>query len=84
MAVRDDSGEGRGKGEQRGPSVCIFPCTCWCPCAPGRYTALAQALVLGAWGTPRDRGWRLPNNKLGSGDDISVFIIPLGGPGTYS
>uniref|UniRef100_U3EUZ8 Protein phosphatase 1J n=1 Tax=Callithrix jacchus TaxID=9483 RepID=U3EUZ8_CALJA len=49
-----------------------------------RYTALAQALVLGARGTPRDRGWRLPNNKLGSGDDISVFIIPLGGPGSYS
>uniref|UniRef100_A0A2K5D855 Protein phosphatase, Mg2+/Mn2+ dependent 1J n=1 Tax=Aotus nancymaae TaxID=37293 RepID=A0A2K5D855_AOTNA len=49
-----------------------------------RYTALAQALVLGARGTPRDRGWRLPNNKLGSGDDISVFVIPLGGPGSYS
>ncbi|XP_004699227.1 protein phosphatase 1J [Echinops telfairi] len=49
-----------------------------------RYTAVAQALVLGARGTPRDRGWRLPNNKLGSGDDISVFVIPLGGPGSYS
>ncbi|XP_034873635.1 protein phosphatase 1J isoform X2 [Mirounga leonina] len=49
-----------------------------------RYTALAQALVLGARGIPRDRGWRLPNNKLGSGDDISVFVIPLGGPGSYS
>ncbi|XP_059529331.1 protein phosphatase 1J isoform X4 [Myotis daubentonii] len=54
------------------------------PNDPSRYTALAQALVLGARGTPRDRGWRLPNNKLGSGDDISVFIIPLGGPGSYS
>ncbi|XP_064138483.1 protein phosphatase 1J isoform X2 [Loxodonta africana] len=49
-----------------------------------RYKALAQALVLGARGAPRDRGWRLPNNKLGSGDDISVFVIPLGGPGSYS
>uniref|UniRef100_A0A8B9WJT6 PPM-type phosphatase domain-containing protein n=1 Tax=Bos mutus grunniens TaxID=30521 RepID=A0A8B9WJT6_BOSMU len=41
---------------------------------------------LWSWGrgTPRDRGWRLPNNKLGSGDDISVFVIPLGGPGSYS
>ncbi|XP_053447845.1 protein phosphatase 1J isoform X3 [Nycticebus coucang] len=54
------------------------------PNDPSRYTALAQALVLGARGTPRERGWRLPNNKLGSGDDISVFIIPLGGPGSYS
>ncbi|XP_076975987.1 protein phosphatase 1J isoform X3 [Tamandua tetradactyla] len=54
------------------------------PNDPNRYTALAQALVLGARGTPRDRGWRLPNNKLGSGDDISVFVIPLGGPGSYS
>ncbi|XP_032948128.1 protein phosphatase 1J isoform X2 [Rhinolophus ferrumequinum] len=54
------------------------------PNDPNRYTALAQALVLGARGAPRDRGWRLPNNKLGSGDDISVFIIPLGGPGSYS
>ncbi|XP_047640941.1 protein phosphatase 1J isoform X3 [Phacochoerus africanus] len=54
------------------------------PNDPSRYTALAQALVLGARGTPRDRGWRLPNNKLGSGDDISVFVIPLGGPGSYS
>lgn len=54
------------------------------PNDPSRYKALAQALVLGARGTPRDRGWRLPNNKLGSGDDISVFVIPLGGPGSYS
>lgn len=52
------------------------------PNDPSRYTALAQALVLGARGIPRDRGWRLPNNKLGSGDDISVFVIPLGGPGS--
>ncbi|XP_033614196.1 protein phosphatase 1J [Fukomys damarensis] len=54
------------------------------PNDPSRYTALAQALVLGARGIPRDRGWRLSNNKLGSGDDISVFVIPLGGPGSYS
>uniref|UniRef100_F7E0N5 Protein phosphatase, Mg2+/Mn2+ dependent 1J n=1 Tax=Ornithorhynchus anatinus TaxID=9258 RepID=F7E0N5_ORNAN len=54
------------------------------PNDPSRYTALAQALVLGARGAPRERGWRLPNNKLGSGDDISVFIIPLGGPGSYA
>ncbi|KAF7471669.1 Hypothetical predicted protein [Marmota monax] len=54
------------------------------PNDPSRYTALAQALILGARGTPRDHGWHLPNNKLGSGDDISVFVIPLGGPGSYS
>ncbi|XP_055994948.1 protein phosphatase 1J isoform X2 [Sorex fumeus] len=54
------------------------------PNDPSRYTALAQALVLGARGNPQDRDWRLPNNKLGSGDDISVFVIPLGGPCIYS
>ncbi|XP_056675196.1 protein phosphatase 1J isoform X2 [Monodelphis domestica] len=54
------------------------------PNDPSRYTALAQALVLGARGISREQGWRLPNNKMGSGDDISVFVIPLGGPGSYT
>ncbi|XP_074119181.1 protein phosphatase 1J isoform X2 [Sminthopsis crassicaudata] len=54
------------------------------PNDPSRYTALAQALVLGARGISREQGWRLPNNKMGSVDDISVFVIPLGGPGSYT
>ncbi|XP_020857564.1 protein phosphatase 1J isoform X4 [Phascolarctos cinereus] len=54
------------------------------PNDPSRYTALAQTLVLGARGISREQGWRLPNNKMGSGDDISVFVIPLGGAGSYT
>lgn len=37
----------------------------------------AQDLVMRARGVLRDRGWRITNERLGSGDDISVFIIPL-------
>lgn len=44
---------------------------------------VAQELVLRSRGILKERGWRLPNDKLGSGDDISVFVIPLGGPGNY-
>uniref|UniRef100_A0A671NUU7 Protein phosphatase 1H n=1 Tax=Sinocyclocheilus anshuiensis TaxID=1608454 RepID=A0A671NUU7_9TELE len=42
-----------------------------------RYTMAAQDLVMKARGVLRDRGWRIAGDRLGSGDDISVFIIPL-------
>ncbi|XP_063072977.1 protein phosphatase 1H-like [Engraulis encrasicolus] len=42
-----------------------------------RYTMAAQDLVMRARGVLRDRGWRITNERLGSGDDISVYIIPL-------
>ncbi|KAJ0029003.1 hypothetical protein NQD34_004000 [Periophthalmus magnuspinnatus] len=36
-----------------------------------------QDLVMKARGVLKDRGWRISNDRLGSGDDISVYIIPL-------
>ncbi|XP_060628668.2 protein phosphatase 1J [Anolis sagrei] len=54
------------------------------PNDPCRYTMVAQELVMKSRGILKDRGWRLANDKLGSGDDISVFVIPLGGPGNYT
>lgn len=51
---------------------------------PPRYTMVAQELVVRSRGVLKERGWRLPNDRLGSGDDISVFVIPLGGPGNYT
>uniref|UniRef100_A0A3Q3B2A3 Protein phosphatase, Mg2+/Mn2+ dependent, 1H n=1 Tax=Kryptolebias marmoratus TaxID=37003 RepID=A0A3Q3B2A3_KRYMA len=42
-----------------------------------RYTMAAQDLVMRARGVLKDRGWRIANDRLGSGDDISVYIIPL-------
>uniref|UniRef100_A0A8C8IY22 PPM-type phosphatase domain-containing protein n=1 Tax=Oncorhynchus tshawytscha TaxID=74940 RepID=A0A8C8IY22_ONCTS len=42
-----------------------------------RYTMTAQDLVMRARGVLKDRGWRIANDRLGSGDDISVYIIPL-------
>eukprot|EP00062_Callorhinchus_milii_P010481 gi/632955433/ref/XP_007893463.1/ PREDICTED: protein phosphatase 1H isoform X1 [Callorhinchus milii] len=42
-----------------------------------RYTLAAQDLVMRARGVLKDRGWRISNDRLGSGDDISVYIIPL-------
>ncbi|XP_014898024.1 protein phosphatase 1H [Poecilia latipinna] len=42
-----------------------------------RYTMAAQDLVMRARGELKDRGWRITNDRLGSGDDISVYIIPL-------
>uniref|UniRef100_A0A672P068 Protein phosphatase 1H-like n=1 Tax=Sinocyclocheilus grahami TaxID=75366 RepID=A0A672P068_SINGR len=42
-----------------------------------RYTMAAQDLVMKARGVLRDQGWRIAGDRLGSGDDISVFIIPL-------
>ncbi|XP_067855474.1 protein phosphatase 1H isoform X2 [Heptranchias perlo] len=47
------------------------------PDDPYRYTLAAQDLVMRARGVLKDRGWRISNDRLGSGDDISVFVIPL-------
>ncbi|KAM7170603.1 protein phosphatase 1J isoform 3-T3 [Macrochelys suwanniensis] len=54
------------------------------PNDPCRYTVAAYELVLRSRGVLKERGWRLANDKLGSGDDISVFVVPLGGPGNYT
>ncbi|XP_029428511.1 protein phosphatase 1J [Rhinatrema bivittatum] len=50
------------------------------PNHPSRFTRIAEELVSTARGMLKERGWRMANDKLGSGDDISVFVIPLGGP----
>ena len=42
-----------------------------------RYTVAAQDLVVHARGVLNSNGWRTPAGALGSGDDISVFVIPL-------
>ncbi|KAK6472176.1 protein phosphatase 1H [Huso huso] len=47
------------------------------PNDPMRYSLAAQDLVMRSRGVLKDRGWRLANDKLGSGDDITVFVIPL-------
>ncbi|XP_049549930.1 protein phosphatase 1H isoform X3 [Orcinus orca] len=47
------------------------------PDDPHRYTLAAQDLVMRARGVLKDRGWRISNDRLGSGDDISVYVIPL-------
>lgn len=44
-----------------------------------RYTLAAQDLLMRSRGVLKERGWRLPNDRLGSGDDITVFVIPLAG-----
>ncbi|XP_061678356.1 protein phosphatase 1H isoform X2 [Syngnathoides biaculeatus] len=43
-----------------------------------RYTTAAQDLVMRARGVLKDGGWRISGDRLGSGDDISVYVIPLG------
>ncbi|XP_077373573.1 protein phosphatase 1H isoform X1 [Festucalex cinctus] len=42
-----------------------------------RYTMAAQDLVMHARGVLKDGGWRISGDRLGSGDDISVYVIPL-------
>lgn len=37
----------------------------------------AQELVMKARGVLTEQGWRTTNGRLCSGDDISVYIIPL-------
>lgn len=49
------------------------------PNDPSRYTSAAQDLLMRSRGVLKERGWRLPNERLGSGDDITVFVIPLAG-----
>lgn len=62
--------------------VSVCPCCSDCllpapPTPPHRYTLAAQDLVMRARGILKDRGWRISNDRLGSGDDISVYVIPL-------
>lgn len=45
-----------------------------------RYTLAAQDLLMRSRGVLKERGWRLPNERLGSGDDITVFVVPLARP----
>ncbi|KAK3558825.1 hypothetical protein QTP86_028742 [Hemibagrus guttatus] len=42
-----------------------------------QYTLAAQELVMKARGALTEQVWRTPIGRLGSGDDISVYIIPL-------
>uniref|UniRef100_A0A669BGG1 Protein phosphatase, Mg2+/Mn2+ dependent, 1J n=1 Tax=Oreochromis niloticus TaxID=8128 RepID=A0A669BGG1_ORENI len=53
--------------------------SCCDPSDPMRYTLAAQDLLMRSRGVLKERGWRLPNDRLGSGDDITVFVIPLAG-----
>ncbi|XP_077567175.1 protein phosphatase 1H isoform X1 [Stigmatopora nigra] len=43
-----------------------------------RYSMAAQDLVMKARGVLKDGAWRISGDRLGSGDDISVYVIPLG------
>ncbi|KAM6981202.1 protein phosphatase 1H [Aplochiton taeniatus] len=52
---------------------------CCDPTDPMRYTLAAQDLLMRSRGVLKERGWRLPNDRLGSGDDITVFVVPLAG-----
>ncbi|GCB79122.1 hypothetical protein scyTo_0016915 [Scyliorhinus torazame] len=49
------------------------------PDNPNRFTMAAEDLVMRSRGILKEHGWRLSNDRLGSGDDISVFVIPLYG-----
>ncbi|KAL0611893.1 Protein phosphatase 1H [Plecturocebus cupreus] len=44
------------------------------------YTLAAQDLVMRARGVLKDRGWRISNDRLGSGDDISDHVPAPPGP----
>uniref|UniRef100_A0A8K9Y0G8 Protein phosphatase, Mg2+/Mn2+ dependent, 1J n=1 Tax=Oncorhynchus mykiss TaxID=8022 RepID=A0A8K9Y0G8_ONCMY len=54
--------------------------SCCEPTDPVRYTLAAQDLLMRSRGVLKERGWRLPNERLGSGDDITCYVIPLAGP----
>ena len=41
------------------------------------YTQMARDLVLAARGTFGKKGWRTKKDQIASGDDITVFVIPL-------
>ncbi|XP_041052296.1 protein phosphatase 1H-like [Carcharodon carcharias] len=49
------------------------------PDDPNRFTLAAQDLVMKSRGILREHGWWKSDDRLGSGDDISVFVIPLYG-----
>ncbi|XP_070967806.1 protein phosphatase 1H-like isoform X1 [Oncorhynchus clarkii lewisi] len=53
--------------------------SCCEPTDPVRYTLAAQDLLMRSRGVLKERGWRLPNERLGSGDDITCYVIPLAG-----
>lgn len=42
-----------------------------------RYVSAAQELVMHARGVSKSGSWRTSEDKMASGDDISVFVIPL-------
>ncbi len=41
------------------------------------YTSIAQDLILAARGTIGKKGWRTKKDQIASGDDITVFVVPL-------
>lgn len=41
------------------------------------YTTIAHNLVLAARGTLGKKGWRTAKEQIASGDDITVFVVPL-------
>ena len=41
------------------------------------YTNIAHDLVLAARGTLGEKGWRTAKEQIASGDDITVFVVPL-------
>lgn len=41
------------------------------------YTTIAHNLVLAARGTFGKKGWRTAKEQIASGDDITVFVVPL-------
>ncbi|XP_033822000.1 protein phosphatase 1H [Periophthalmus magnuspinnatus] len=53
--------------------------SCCDPSDPMRYSLAAQDVLMRSRGVLKERGWRLPNERLGSGDDITVFVVPLAG-----
>ncbi len=42
-----------------------------------RYASAGQELIMAARGILKTNGWRTKDGRQGSGDDITVFIIPL-------
>ena len=41
------------------------------------YTTIAHDLILAARGTFGKKGWRTKKDQIASGDDITVFVVPL-------
>lgn len=69
----------KGLNWQKCPDSDLLLHLCFCCLRPHRYTLAAQDLLMRSRGVLKERGWRLPNDRLGSGDDITVFVIPLAG-----